>query len=167
MSANKCYYSSAADLIKAGYIKIIRKFVLLFKQLILPKYMKQIRNTHAKTEILNIINGSEVALSHADIQRKIGDLCNRVTIYRVLERLEKEGNIHKITNVDGVVNFAKCNNICHTDHHSHDHVHFNCENCKTVLCIENITPAIQLPKNFTVRNYNLVISGICPKCQNL
>ncbi len=129
--------------------------------------MKQIRNTHAKTEILNIINNSEVALSHADIQKKIGDLCNRVTIYRVLERLEKEGNIHKITNVDGVVNFAKCDHACETDHHTHDHIHFNCEKCKTMICIENVAPAITLPEGFTVSSYNLVISGICPKCRNL
>lgn len=128
--------------------------------------MKQIRNTHAKTEILNIINNSEVALSHADIQKKVGDLCNRVTIYRVLERLEKEGNIHKITNVDGVVNFAKCSHACHTEEeHTHDHVHFNCEKCHTVICIENVVPAISLPENFSISSYNLVISGICPKCR--
>lgn len=129
--------------------------------------MKQIRNTNAKTEILNIITNSEVALSHADIQKKVGDLCNRVTIYRVLERLENEGNIHKITNVDGVVNFAKCNHSCDNDEHSHDHIHFNCEKCNTVICIEHIAPKINLPENFTISNYNLVISGICPKCQQL
>ncbi len=127
--------------------------------------MKQIRNTQAKTEILNLINNSEVALSHADIQKQVGDLCNRVTIYRVLERLEKEGNIHKITNVDGVVNFAKCSHACHTEEHPHDHIHFNCEKCHTVICIENAVPVISLPENFSISSYNLVISGICPKCR--
>lgn len=127
--------------------------------------MKQIRNTNAKTEILSLINNSEVALSHADIQKKIGDLCNRVTIYRVLERLEKEGNIHKVTNVDGVVNFARCSHSCQEDGHSHDHIHFNCEKCHSISCIENRMPAISLPDNFTASSYNLVVSGICPKCQ--
>ncbi len=90
--------------------------------------MKQVRNTHAKTEILNLINDSDVALTHSDIQKRLGDLCNRVTIYRVLERLENEGAIHKIVNVDGVVNFAKCSGKCTHEEHFHNHVHFNCKN---------------------------------------
>lgn len=125
--------------------------------------MKQVRNTHAKTEILNIINSSESALSHTAIQEKIGDLCNRVTTYRVLDRLEEEGKIHKIVNVDGVVNYAKCHHCTENDH-SHNHVHFNCEKCLSVTCIENVVPEITLPKHFVAKSYNFVVSGICPKC---
>lgn len=126
--------------------------------------MKQIRSTSAKTEILNIINGSKTALSHSDIQKMTGDLCNRVTIYRVLDRLEKEGEVHKITNIDGVVNFAKCPESCSKVHHVHNHLHFNCEICKSVTCIENVIPNVDLPKGFTAKEYNFVISGICPDC---
>jgi Fur family ferric uptake transcriptional regulator len=125
--------------------------------------MKQIRNTQAKTEILNLINESETALSHHAIQQKVGDLCNRVTIYRILDRLEEEGKIHKIVNVDGVVNYARCNH-CGQNSHSHDHIHFNCEKCRSVTCIESIVPEISLPENFIANTYNFVISGICPQC---
>ncbi|WP_419870412.1 Fur family transcriptional regulator [Chryseobacterium sp. CT-SW4] len=125
--------------------------------------MKQIRNTHAKTEILNLILNSETALSHTAIQEKVGDLCNRVTIYRVLDRLEEEGKIHKIVNVDGVVNYAKCHNCEKNDHH-HNHLHFNCEECHTVTCIENMVPDVVLPKDFLVKSYNFVVSGICANC---
>ncbi|WP_292009102.1 transcriptional repressor [Chryseobacterium sp.] len=125
--------------------------------------MKQTRNTHAKTEILNLINNSETALSHTAIQEKIGTLCNRVTIYRVLERLEQEGKIHRIVNVDGVINYAKCRQ-CRESNHNHNHLHFNCEECHSVTCIENIVPEINLPENFLAKSYNFVVSGICPKC---
>ncbi|MGG5207668.1 Fur family transcriptional regulator [Chryseobacterium sp. MIQD13] len=126
--------------------------------------MKQIRNTQAKTEILNIINHSDIALSQPDIQKKLGDLCNRVTIYRVLERLEKEGLIHKIVNIDGVVNFAKCSKKCSTGNHFHNHIHFNCKECHSVTCIENVVPDISLPPDFIAQEYNFIVSGICPGC---
>jgi len=125
--------------------------------------MKQVRNTQAKTEILNLINTSETALSHYTIQEKVGDLCNRVTIYRILDRLEEEGKIHKIVNVNGVVNYAKCSQ-CKEESHSHDHVHFNCEKCQSVTCLENVVPKISLPDHFVAHTYNFVISGVCPKC---
>ncbi|QIY82515.1 HTH domain-containing protein [Chryseobacterium sp. NEB161] len=125
--------------------------------------MKQVRNTNAKTEILKLIEESEKAWSHADIQDKLGTLCNRVTIYRVLERLEEEGKVHKIVNVDGIVNYAKCKH-CQSDHHDHQHIHFNCESCHSVICIENAVPEIELPKGYVSRSYNFVISGLCPNC---
>jgi len=124
--------------------------------------MKQKRNTQAKTEIINLIDSSEKALSHSDIQIKLDGLCNRVTIYRVLDRLEEEGLIHKFVNVDGVINFAKCKNC--SAKHIHDHLHFNCEVCNSVTCIEQVIPKMNLPKNYIVHQYNYVLSGICDKC---
>ena len=126
--------------------------------------MKQIRNTNAKTEIMKLIENSSQALSHSYIQDKVGDLCNRVTIYRVLDRLEEEGKIHKIVNIDGVINYAKCNSCESEKSHDHKHIHFNCEKCKSVICINNIVPDITLPKDYVPKNYNFIISGLCPKC---
>lgn len=124
--------------------------------------MKQIRNTKSKTEILSLINTSEVALSHAEIQGALNGLCDRVTIYRVLDRLSEEGVVHKIVNVDGVVKYAMCHN-CKTKH-NHNHVHFSCEKCKKVVCIENVFPQIKLPEKFVIHDYNFVVSGICDNC---
>ncbi len=125
--------------------------------------MKQTRNTQAKTEILNLITASGIALSHHMIQEKVGSLCNRVTIYRVLERLEEEGLIHSFVNVDGVINYAKCSR-CREGNHLHNHVHFNCKKCHEVTCIENIVPDIKMPSEFVAEEYNFVVSGVCPNC---
>lgn len=124
--------------------------------------MKQSRSTLSKTEILRVISESDSALSHSDIQLKLGDLCNRVTIYRVLERLEEEGKIHRIVNLNGVVNFALCKGC--SDKHHHNHLHFNCEKCKSVTCIENVIPEIKLPDNYSINQYNFIVSGLCDKC---
>lgn len=125
--------------------------------------MKQSRNTIAKTEIFNLISRSEVALSHSEIQKSLDGLCDRVTIYRVLERLVEEGLIHKVATIEGVVKYAECH-TCSTEEHHHNHIHFSCEQCHTVTCIENVEPVFQIPEKYKVRNVNFTLSGVCPEC---
>jgi Fur family ferric uptake transcriptional regulator len=124
--------------------------------------MKSARNTKAKTEIQNLILTSNVALSHAEIQKSLDGLCDRVTIYRVLERLIKEGAIHKIVNVDGVVKYAGCHSCA--DKNNHIHVHFCCHNCNSVTCLEDVKPSFKLPNNYKVSEMNFIFSGLCPRC---
>jgi len=108
--------------------------------------MKSARNTTAKTEIQELIITSNVALSHSEIQKSLNGLCDRVTIYRVLERLLEEGFIHKIVNVDGVVKYA------------------GCHKCKSVTCLDDVEPSFKLPKNYKVSEMNFTLSGLCPQC---
>ena len=124
--------------------------------------MKRTRKSVAKTEILNLINQSKVALSHSEIQVELDGLCDRVTTYRVLSRLEKEGLVHKIATIDGSVKFASCHNCSPT--HNHNHIHFSCEKCNSVTCLEQVEPSFKLPKEYKVNKVNFTISGVCPKC---
>jgi len=126
--------------------------------------MKQVRNTTAKTEILDLISKSEVALSHAEIHSELNELCDRVTVYRVLDRLVNENVIHKVVNVDGVVKYAGCNTCSTHYNHNHNHIHFSCEKCKSVTCLENVEPAFKLPKKYKVSAVNFTVSGLCPQC---
>jgi Fur family ferric uptake transcriptional regulator len=125
--------------------------------------MKITRNTIAKTEIRKLINSSPVALSQPEIQHELNDVCDRVTIYRVLDRLVEEGAIHRIVNVDGVIKYAECHQ-CETQHHHHNHVHFSCEKCKAVTCLEDVEPSFKLPKQYQVKEVNFTLSGLCPNC---
>lgn len=124
--------------------------------------MKSARTTAAKTRIQELIISSSVALSHSEIQDVLDGLCDRVTIYRVLDRLMEEGVIHKIINVDGVVKYAGCHS-CSTKH-NHNHIHFSCQKCKTVTCLDDVEPSFMLPKNYKVRELNFTVSGLCPQC---
>jgi Fur family transcriptional regulator, ferric uptake regulator len=124
--------------------------------------MKSVRTTKAKTEIQKLIVSSSVALSHSEIQKELNNLCDRVTIYRVLERLMKERVIHKIINIDGVVKYAACQSC--SEKHSHNHVHFNCQNCKTVICMYDVEPLITMPRNYKISDMNMTLSGLCPSC---
>lgn len=125
--------------------------------------MKPKRSTTAKTEILAVLNTSDTALSHSDIQLLLPDnLCDRVTIYRVLDRLIDEGFIHKVVNTDGIIKYAKCHN-CSESHH-HGHIHFSCEKCKSVTCLEEVEPSFTLPEHYKLNEINFVVSGLCPQC---
>jgi len=125
--------------------------------------MKKSRNTIAKTKILNVITDSKIALSHSEIHQLLDDFCDRVTIYRVLDRLIEEDLIHKIVTIDGAIKYAACHD-CSTVEHHHNHIHFSCEQCHTVTCIEDVEPSFKLPEKYKIHNVNFTLSGVCPEC---
>jgi Fur family ferric uptake transcriptional regulator len=123
------------------------------------------RNTVAKKQILAFIHDAEHAVSHADIHKSLGDICDRVTVYRVLERLVNEDSIHKIVNTDGVINYAACKK-CVTKH-NHNHVHFSCEICKALTCLNSVEFTLNLPTEYEFREAYFTVSGICPACKTI
>lgn len=127
--------------------------------------MKQTRNTVARTRILEILQHSDVALSQLALQNMLNGLCDRVTIYRVLDRLTEEGLIHKIVNVNGVVNFAACHTCSHEPTHKHEHIHFSCKVCNEVTCLDHVVPNFTLPEGFKQEETFFTVSGICNNCQ--
>lgn len=126
--------------------------------------MKINRTTVAKTAILELIESSDVALSQPDIQTQVGDLCNRVTIYRVLDRLVEEGAIHKIIDIDGLTKFMSCHKCDDDLDHQHHHIHFHCSKCGEVTCLHHVVPQFNLPKNYLVSDVNFMVSGTCKDC---
>ena len=125
--------------------------------------MKSVRNTTSKTAILELLQISEEALSQKDILTQLDGSCDRVTVYRVLDRLLEEGYVHKVVDVDGVMRFAACRS-CEEEHHQHHHVHFSCQECGTVSCLEDIEPSVKLPDGYRISEANFTLSGLCPKC---
>jgi Fur family ferric uptake transcriptional regulator len=126
--------------------------------------MKTTRNTAAKTAILELITHSEVALSHVEIQKQTDGLCDRVTIYRVLDRLVGEDLIHKIATLDGTIKYASCHHSHDEKEHIHNHIHFSCEKCHSVTCLDAVQPVFKAPDRYLVKEINFTLSGLCPKC---
>jgi Fur family transcriptional regulator, ferric uptake regulator len=127
--------------------------------------MKKIRSTNAKSSIFEILTSSNVALSQLEIQKIAANLCDRVTIYRILDRLVAEGKIHKIVNLDNSIKYASCSSC--SDTHQHNHLHFSCEKCKSVTCVENVVPQFSLPVEYILKEINFTVSGICPTCNQV
>ena len=126
------------------------------------EFMKIVRNTIPKLKILDLITKSKVALSQTEIMGLLNGLCDKVTVYRVLERLLAANAIHKIVNIDGVLKFASCHTCSVV--HSHNHIHFSCENCKSVTCLDNVEPLFEIPNDYVVTNVNFTVIGLCPMC---
>lgn len=123
--------------------------------------MPRERSSAVRNKILQILMQKKQALAHKDFQIFLEDFCDRVTIYRALDKLYEDGKIHKITGADGVIQYAVCND-CHEKHH-HDHIHFNCLECKKVSCLET-KPVINLPNGYQTKEIQCLVSGICPEC---
>jgi len=124
------------------------------------------RSTKITTAIYELINKSNKALSHQEIQAELKGLCNRVTIYRVLDKLLEQKQIHRIIDTEGKSRYACSKHSCSHDDHHHNHIHFSCEKCKEVTCLEGVTPVFDLPSNYEAHDLNFTISGICPKCKS-
>ena len=129
--------------------------------------MAIIRNTIAKKAVFEIIQVNKTAMSQTEIFAKANNICDRVTVYRILERLVKEVKIHKIVNINGVINYAPCNSCEHEQHVHHDHLHFSCTTCKKLTCISDNHIELNIPSNYQVAEVFLTVSGICPSCSKI
>jgi Fur family ferric uptake transcriptional regulator len=127
--------------------------------------MKIVRNTKNKALVLELIQNMTTAISAPDILERTTGLCDKVTIYRVLDRLIDEGLIHKVVNPTGQILYASCQKCTHTNEiHNHQHVHFSCQKCQTTTCLFQVNPSIQLPDDYLLKEVYLNVTGICPTC---
>jgi Fur family ferric uptake transcriptional regulator len=122
--------------------------------------------TDSRKKILNLFLHGTGALAHGDIEKKVGEKFDRVTIYRTLQTFMDKGIIHSIPTADNSVHYALCKDDCSSGHHD-NHVHFVCSTCGNTVCLEEVTvPSIKLPKGFTSTQVEMVVSGICQNCNH-
>ena len=126
----------------------------------------QLRHTGCREEVPDTFFRSGYALAHHDIENRLKDTFDRVTIYRTLKTFLDKGILHKVLDDEGGLKYALCRESCaHAEHH-HDHVHFKCETCGQTSCLENVLiPAIDLPSGYRRKETNLLIQGVCPQCK--
>jgi len=126
----------------------------------------QLSITDSRKKILSFFLESGSALAHADIELKSSTEFDRVTIYRTLQTFVEKGIIHTIPTADNSILYALCKDDCVAGHHHDDHVHFICDECTSTYCLDHVSiPKVKLPKGFTAVQTNLVVSGVCNKCE--
>lgn len=121
------------------------------------------RATAARLAILQVLLDSSRALSHHDVEARIGERgehFDRVTLYRVLEWLVAQGLAHKVAAEDRSWRFSAMLDG------NHEHPHFHCLSCGEVLCLDTLRPAfvLGLPSGYTVQRAEITIQGTCPTC---
>jgi Fur family transcriptional regulator, ferric uptake regulator len=125
----------------------------------------KLRHTGSREDILGIFLRESFALSHADVEQRLPEGFDRVTLYRTLKTFVDKGLIHKVLDDEGETKYAICKEPCRADHHHHAHAHFKCTRCGLTNCLEQVEiPAIQLPKGYQSEEVNLLVQGVCELC---
>jgi len=128
---------------------------------------ENIRTTAIRLKLLRILVNSEYALTFRDLNDRLEQQFDRVTIYRTLNTFLNHDIIHRI--VDGAESkkYAMSDIISEGyKGHSKSHMHFKCERCNKVYCLpipEN--ESLDLPDGFEYRSCTTMVKGICKRCK--
>lgn len=90
---------------------------------------------------------------------------DRTTLYRTLKTFEEKGLIHTIQDGTEATKYALCAESCKAGSHYDLHLHFYCYNCNQTYCLpKHQVPEISLPRNYQLKELNLIAKGICETC---
>ncbi len=121
------------------------------------------RATNNRIFILSILLSEQEALTHREIEQRVSmnQQFDRVTLYRVLEWLNKKDLVHKITSDDRVWRF-RVNTIAHSPHHAH----FMCTRCTRITCLSELEIDFipTLPVGYFYQDAEVTIKGLCAEC---
>lgn len=124
---------------------------------------KNLAKTPCRIEILRTLINSDSAMSEQELRQKMTNDYDRTTVYRTLRSFLSEGIIHSVALEGNDVRYAITKiSECHA---KDVHVHFHCDQCTGVFCLHaGIFAKPTLPEKFIAKNYDLIINGICEKC---
>ncbi len=118
--------------------------------------------TKIRLAILEQLNCSGRAKSYAELQQELSDY-DRTTLYRTINKLIEKGLIHRALEDSGDSYYALCS-TCGVDRHNHDHIHFKCNECGRVECMDIDTP-LKLPTSWKYfDSIEITARGTCTAC---
>ena len=133
----------------------------------LKKILKNhdLRVTDCRLDVLQHFIESNHALSTRELEERFSQY-DRVTLYRTLSSFTEKGVLHHIPDDSGFARYGICHDTCSPDSHDHNHVHFKCDICGNLLCINDYhVPEINLP-GYQIQERNLILTGICKDCNH-
>jgi len=118
--------------------------------------------TKIRLAILDALGKTERAKPYAELQSMLTEF-DRTTLYRTLLALMEKGVIHKALEENGESYYALCGG-CTTHAHTHDHIHFKCNDCGTVECLQLSSEiGLTLP-GVVVDSLEVTAKGTCKAC---
>ncbi|MGB0120912.1 MAG: Fur family transcriptional regulator [Solirubrobacterales bacterium] len=120
-----------------------------------------LRNSSTRQSVIEEIGAQNCAVTALDIDAALPSV-GRATVYRVIERLEDQGLIHR---VDLGVNATGYEKVDPTGEHHH---HIVCEKCGRVEtfvdeALEKAVGRIK-SKEFSIQTHEITLWGTCGKC---
>lgn len=124
----------------------------------------KLRITDCRLDVVRFFLQEKIALTQGDLENQLTTY-DRVTLYRTLNSFLESGIIHKIPNSDGAASYGLCHETCSPNYHEHNHIHFKCNKCGQIECLEDkAVPAVTMPKGYHIETVNMIVDGICNKC---
>lgn len=124
----------------------------------------KLRITDCRLDVIEFFLKDKKALSQGDLEQQFTQY-DRVTLYRTLNSFLESGILHKIPNSTGVATYGLCHETCSPKQHDHNHIHFKCNNCGQIECLDDKTvPSVSLPLGYQVETVNMIVDGICAQC---
>ncbi|MCF6295855.1 MAG: transcriptional repressor [Flavobacteriaceae bacterium] len=126
-----------------------------------------VKPTAMRLLVLQFLYNKKVAVSLTNIEDYF-DNSDRTTLFRTLKTFVNNGIAHKIDDGTGITKYALCEENCNCQMGNDLHLHFHCNNCAETVCLTDYKiPQIKVPEGFITENINLVVKGICDKCNEL
>lgn len=123
-----------------------------------------LRITDCRLDVMQYFLDEKNALSLGDLENKFTNY-DRVTLYRTLNSFLDSGILHKIPNETGSATYGLCHNTCSPDHHEHNHIHFKCNSCGQIECLdEKVDPKVTVPEGYQIEGVNMIVDGVCGAC---
>jgi Fur family ferric uptake transcriptional regulator len=124
-----------------------------------------LKKTPIRRELLEILDKSKEALSQNQLETRLSEGYNRVSIYRALIDLENSGLIHKAFDSEGKAKFALCSEACSTYNHNHSHAHFTCTQCNKTICIQPVKHEPVVLNGYIINEVSILAIGTCSECK--
>lgn len=124
---------------------------------------KKLRVTDFRLAVLAAFEKHQNAISMDQIEQELGDF-DRITLYRTIKSFLDKGLIHEIIMPGNIKKLALCQDSCSDQSHDHNHIHFRCNNCAEIFCldIENY-PTLKL-NGFKIDTVEIQAKGTCSNC---
>lgn len=124
----------------------------------------KLNRTHCRVLVLEQLMRSDKALSQQELDHMLRPLCNRSTLYRILNTLEQKGILLRIAIEENNKYYFDQSLLDKPENHL-NFVFFHCARCNDVIPMQPIKKeGITLPDGFTMKEQHFVIRGICKQC---
>jgi Fur family ferric uptake transcriptional regulator len=125
----------------------------------------RLRRTPQRTAVLQTLVNATKPLTQDQLADRLGQKApNKVTIYRILEKLLNAGLVHKAFLRQRTWHYELAHNCTDTQCHPH----FTCTYCGDTHCMTEVTmPMARSPHNgFVFHRQRIQLEGLCPRCSS-
>ncbi len=120
-----------------------------------------LKRTSCREGIIGVVLKANQALSENEIRNRLTGNYDRTTFYRSFKTLVQHKIIHKIVIDNQLVKYAPDNSITH----NFEHAHFYCNECHSVVCMDDIpVQKYVLPNGYSNDETEVLIKGTCGIC---